>query len=81
MIRSGGCSLASFSAWSPLAAISTMVSPLRSSVCLTSPAMSFSSSTTSTRIFSAPRAVVVSVHVTSNPVPSRPAQGCFACNP
>jgi len=55
MIRSGVCSLASFSAWSPLTAISTIASPLRSSVCLTRPAMSFSSSTTRTRVLSALR--------------------------
>ncbi len=52
MMRSGVCSLASLRAWSPLAATSTMASPERSSVCLTRPAMSFSSSTTSTRILS-----------------------------
>ena len=37
MMRSGGCSLASLSAWSPLAATSTMASPERSSVCLIEP--------------------------------------------
>ena len=39
----------------PLKATSTTASPLRSSVCLTRPAMSLSSSTTSTRVFSGPR--------------------------
>src|SRR5688572_24497115 len=59
MIRSGTCSLESLSAWSPLPAISTVVSPLRSSVCLIRPAMSFSSSTTSTRILSLVRSKCV----------------------
>ena len=49
-MRSRCCSLAAFSAWAPLAAMSTIASPERSSVCLISPAMSVSSSTTSTRV-------------------------------
>src|SRR5262245_23210076 len=48
--RSGSSSATLFRAVSPLPAISTTNPPSRSSACLMSPAMSFSSSTTRTRV-------------------------------